>query len=64
MERKFSWKTTVGGILAAIGAWMTACAFCPEWFDVLGGTLQGVGMLIVGGTARDVNVSSESAGAK
>lgn len=63
---KASWKTTAGGILAAIGG-ILATAAMPDgyiWINTGGSVLASVGTLIIGATARDNDVSSEQSGAK
>ncbi len=60
---KKSWKTTLGGILMAIGSFLQTMDE-PAWISVLGTTLVGLGGLLVGGSARDFNVSSKSTGIK
>lgn len=58
-----SWKTTLGGALGALGTYL-ATVHDPAWVAIVGQVLIGLGMFIVGATARDNNVSSEDAGAK
>ena len=60
---KKSWKTTLGGIIAALGTALLAVPE-PEWLSKLGAGLIGLGGAIAGLSARDNNVSSEDAGAK
>lgn len=62
MKTKLSWKTTLGGILMALG--QAVPAILPDAWDWLGGALTGLGGVILGGAARDNNVTSEEAGAK
>ena len=52
-----SWKTTVGGILLAIGQWASTQSD-PWWLYKAGGLLNVVGALILGMAARDNNVPS------
>ena len=57
-----SWKTTVGGILFALG---TPLATAGEgWVQMLGAILVGAGGLLIGVMARDNDRTSEDAGAK
>lgn len=55
-----SWKTTLGGILAAVGLGLrhAPIANAGDWADCI--TAVGVGL--IGLSARDNNVSSERAG--
>lgn len=57
-----SWKTTLGGILAAAGQFVPQ--FLPPSWHWLSPALTGIGALIIGASARDNGVSSEQAGAK
>jgi hypothetical protein len=57
---KASWKTTVGGILAAIGTAMQAIESLRLW----GAAIGAIGVAILGMAARDNGVSSEAAGVK
>tara|TARA_R110000868_G_C10808691_1_gene757681 strand:- start:142 stop:357 length:216 start_codon:yes stop_codon:yes gene_type:complete len=52
-----SWKTTLGGILLAIGGWASTQSD-PWWLYKAGGLLNVVGALILGMAARDNNVPS------
>ena len=62
-----SWKTTLTGVLAFLGIASQQLVYLvdadpgtnPEWNLVIGGLMT----LIMGFTARDNDVSSESAGA-
>ena len=58
-----SWRTTLGGILIAVGSYFQTVND-PAWLTVLGTAFVGIGGLLVGGSARDHGVSSEKAGAK
>ena len=51
-----SWKTTLGGVLAAAG--QLVGPMLPAGFDWVGPALTGLGVLIMGGAARDNNVTS------
>lgn len=72
MKRRSSWKTTLGGCLTAAGAAMLALAGAkPDWMwpwelhacYALGTTFAIGGPFVTGLFARDVNVTSEEAGA-
>ena len=54
-----SWKTTLGGILAAGG--QIAVVSLPEHLAWIGHALTGMGALLLGATARDNKVSTEQA---
>lgn len=58
-----SWKTTLGGILAAIGTGLQAVKD-PSWVALIGQILGGIGVLVIGAAARDNGVTSEQSGAK
>jgi len=49
-----SWKTTLGGCLAALGVYFTNQ---PGWQGILGQVLSAVGLLLIGGSAKDSNVT-------
>jgi hypothetical protein len=55
-----SWKTSLGAILAAIGMGLKHNPQTAAWSDVV----QTIGIVLIGASARDNNVSSEEAGAK
>jgi len=55
-----SWKTTLGGILGAVGLAMRHDPRLAPYSD----TVTAIGVLLVGSSARDNNVTSEQAGAK
>jgi hypothetical protein len=62
-----SWKTTVGGIAAALGAAVTAAAQidgAPKWLMLVGAGLAAFGSAFLGIAARDNGVTSEQAGAQ
>lgn len=58
---KKSWKTTVAGLLAAIGAVLAKSD--DHTLSTIGGILVPAGALLTGMFARDNNVTSEQAGA-
>lgn len=61
-----SWKTTVGGIAAALGSAATAAFMfggVPQWFGAVGASLTALSVAWIGFAARDNNVTSEQAGA-
>lgn len=56
-----SWRTTLGGVLLAIGAFFVTQDF--DFAVIIGQVINALGALLLGGSARDNNVSSEEAGA-
>lgn len=58
-----NWKTTLGGVLAAIGQFLETIHE-PSWVGLLGRILSAVGMFLIGAMARDYNVTSEQSGAR
>jgi len=58
--KKASWKTTLGGILAASGP--IAKNILPTEWDWVGDALISIGALVLGFAARDNSVSSAAAG--
>lgn len=58
-----SWKTTVCGLVAAMGTYLITVKE-PAWVSLVGQFLAAVGTAGVGMFARDNGVSSEEAGAK
>jgi hypothetical protein len=62
-----SWKTTIGGIVTALGAALLAISTesnAPHWLKMLGIGFSTFGPGLLGLAARDNNVSSEDAGIK
>lgn len=62
-----SWKTSVFGIAAALGAAMTAAFLfggVPQVVGAIGAGLTALGTVGMGFSARDNSVTSEQAGAK
>ena len=57
-----SWKTSLGGILAAIGLSMTAMT--DPTIKLIGTILAAVGAFLTGQSARDNKKTSEEVGAK
>ena len=67
--KKRSYKTTIGGLLTALGAAILAAErtiglVLPEWAMFIGFLLTAAGPVLMGAAARDHSVSSEEAGAK
>ena len=58
-----SWKTSVGGILLAVGLALTPLED-PAWLSTVGTVLAALGAAFGGVNARDNGVSSEQAGIK
>lgn len=58
-----SWKTTLGGAIAALGAYLITVDE-PAWVQIIGQIFIGLGPFIIGATARDNGITSEQAGAK
>lgn len=58
-----NWKTTLGGILAAIGQFLESIQD-PAWVGLVGRILTAAGLFLLGTSARDYNVTSEKSGAK
>lgn len=58
-----SWKTTLCGAVAAIGAYLKTIPE-PSWLSTIGEIFVVVGTAGVGFFARDNSVSSEQAGVK
>lgn len=48
-----NWKTTLGGCLAAIGVYFQNQA---GWQSIVGQVLSAIGLLLVGGAAKDHDV--------
>lgn len=68
MAKKSSWKTSLGGILTALGATIITTqqqgAPLPAWLSWAGMGMTIFGPALMGVAARDNKVSSEEAGAK
>jgi len=60
--KKSSWKTTLGGALAAAGPMIKP--MLPSGWEWISDACLSIGMLIVGHSARDNSVSSAAAGVK
>jgi NAD/NADP transhydrogenase beta subunit len=58
-----SWRTSLGGIIGAVGAILMQVSTPPRC-ATLGHALAGLATVIIGLSARDANVSSEQQGAK
>lgn len=50
-----NWKTTLGGILAAAGVSMQASN--DSTIKIIGGVVAALGLLFMGGSAKDKNVT-------
>ena len=57
-----SWKTTLCGALAALGAYLITVPD-PAWLATVGKVLVGLGTAAIGFFARDNSVTSKDAGA-
>lgn len=62
--KKSSWKTTLGGILVALGQGFQTVKPVGEMSDTIGQLTTLIGALVLGLSARDNAVTSEQAGAK
>lgn len=58
-----SWRTTLAGAIGALGAYLVTVND-PAWLQIVGQVCIGLGMLLLGTSARDNKVTSEKAGAK
>lgn len=58
-----SWRTTLGGALGALGTYLITVDD-PAWLQIVGQVFLGLGLLIVGSSARDNGVTSKKAGAE
>lgn len=58
-----SWKTSLCGLVAAIGSYLIT-VHDPAWVAPVGQLMLAVGTFLTGLFARDSNVTSEAAGAK
>ena len=61
MKTKSSWKTTLGGVLMALSPVLANTL--PSNWHWLTEALAAAGAIVLGGFARDNNVTSEQAGA-
>jgi hypothetical protein len=52
-----NWKTTVSGLLAAIGVYLSTIKD-PPWLGTAGTVLMGVGAALTGFLAKDLNVTN------
>jgi hypothetical protein len=59
-----NWKTTLGGILLAIGLFLTGHPDIFPAATMIGGLLAPIGAFLTGATSRDSDVTSEASGAK
>src|ERR1035441_8720490 len=59
-----SWKTTVFGLMSAIGASVAMLDGLPHWLSLSAKVAAAAGIAGLGLAARDNNVTSEQAGAK
>jgi hypothetical protein len=50
-----NWKTTLGGIMAAIGQYLTQAE--SGWLNIAGQVISGIGLLLLGAAAQDSSVS-------
>ena len=62
-KMKSSWKTSIFGILSAIGVALVPLKD-PAWLTTVGTILAAIGAAGIGLSARDNGVSSEQAGVK
>lgn len=58
-----SWRTTVGGILMAVGGPLSQ-THEPSWLSPVGTALFSAGAALLGFSARDSMVTSKEAGAE
>lgn len=56
MEAKFSWRTTLGGIISAVGT--AIIPFVTDDYKWIPAALGAIGLVLLGGTARDNTVRS------
>lgn len=50
---KSNWKTTLGGVLAAVGSYLVNSQ--TGWVNVLGQVCQAVGLFFLGASAKDAS---------
>jgi len=53
-----NWKTTLGGILSAVGLALVGLETLPEKYKWVGPIMAAIGAALVGATAKDFNVHS------
>jgi len=58
--KKKSWKTTLGGVMIALGTPLSQVEG-PDWVSIVGIALVSIGGLVMGASARDEHVTSEQA---
>lgn len=58
-----SWKTTLFGLIGAIGAFLVTVQD-PAWLHLVGQVLNGVALVGLGASARDNKVTSQDVGAR
>lgn len=59
---KTSWKTTLAGGVAAVGAYLTTQPD-PAWLSIIGKMMSAAGVFLIGLFARDNDKSSNDVGA-
>ena len=52
---KSNWKTTLGGVLAAVGSYLVNSQ--TGWVNVLGQVCQAVGLFFLGASAKDASTT-------
>ena len=58
-----SWKTSLGGLLVAVGT-VASQVLTPAWVPVVGSAMVALGSVVMGVSARDNKVNSKDAGAE
>ncbi len=66
---KTSWKTTIGGLLSAIGTSIIGAGaaidvVAPAWLLWAGYLMASIGPVLLGASARDANRSSQDHGVR